>query len=96
VRSAASVDINLQRRIFLNQRTGGTGVIQVNMREQNRIQVRDAKAVNFKLFAQGGQCRARAGVDHSGKVIGAEQRGGDAPCLSGPVQVKQGGNNHKE
>ena len=91
MRRPAGVDINLQRRIFLNQCAGRAGVIQVNVRQQNGVQVRDAKAMRLQPFAQSLQRGARAGVDQRVKIIGAKQRGGDAPGLPGPVQVQQSG-----
>jgi hypothetical protein len=95
VRRAASVNVNLKRGIFLQQGAGGTGVIQVNVSEQDGIQVRHAKALHGELFPKRGQRGSRAGVDQRGKIIGPEQRGGDAPGLPSPIQVKQSRSNHR-
>jgi len=96
VRRTASVNVNLKRRIFLDQGAGGAGMIQVYVSQQDGIQVRDAKAVSGKLLPKICQCGAWAGVNQSGKIIGAEERGGNASRLPGPVQVKQGWGNHRE
>ena len=72
------------------------GMIQMNVREQNGIQVRHAESMQRQLFPQILQSGAGARVDHRGKIIGTNQRGGDAPGFPGPIQVQHGGGNHRE
>jgi len=73
----ARVDIHLKRGIFPNQSAGRTGVVQMNVRQQNRIQVSDAKMVQGELLAQCAERRARPRVDDCGKMLG----GAAAPWL---------------
>ena len=94
MRRPARVDIHLKRGIFPNQSAGRTGVVQMNVRQQNRIQVSDAKMVQGELLAQCAERRTRPRVDDCGKMLGAQQRRGYAPGLPGPVQVQQSRGNH--
>ena len=92
---AARVDINLNRRVFLNQSAGRARVIQMNVSQQNGVQVRDAEAMKGKLVAQCSQRGTRTGVNQRSEMIGPEQRSGNTSGLPGPVQIKQSGGNHK-
>jgi len=49
---AARVNENAQSRILLNERSSRAGVIEMNVREQNRVQVGNVQPVARQLFAK--------------------------------------------
>ena len=69
---AARVNINLQMRIFLYKRTAGTGVVQMNVRQENSLQVRDGEVVSGELLAKIRQCRGGTGIHERAKIVGQQ------------------------
>ena len=57
---AAGVNENAQTRILPNERSGSAGVIEMNVREQNRVQVGNVQPVARELFAK--RAKGRAGT----------------------------------
>ena len=49
---AARVNENAQSRILVNERSSRAGVIEMNVREQNRVQVGNVQPVARELFAK--------------------------------------------
>jgi hypothetical protein len=49
---AARVNINLQMRILLDKGASGTGVIEMNVSEENGFEVWDGTVVNSELLTK--------------------------------------------
>src|SRR5260370_8724153 len=62
-----------QARIFAHQRARGAGVIEMDVREEDRVEIADGNSLRGKARAQCRQRGLRAGVYH-GKCGGAAQQ----------------------
>jgi len=52
VRRAELVDVNLEAGIFADECAGGAGMVQVNVRDEDGVEIGDGEAVGAKLLAQ--------------------------------------------
>ena len=94
VASAQFVDVNTQARIFAQERAGSAGMIQVDVSEKERIQVRDRDAPALKLAAKHGEGNRRAGVNESQLAIAFEEATGDGARMAEIFDVDSCGNRH--
>src|SRR3974390_3090831 len=85
MRSAALVDVDLQTGVLADQGARRTGMIQVNVGQQDKTQVGNAKPSVVQLRAQRVDRRAGSRIDESGDVIIANERAGDRTRMSDPV-----------
>lgn len=65
---AARVNINLQMRIFLYKGAAGAGVVEMNVRQENGLQVSEGTMVRGELLAKILQRRGRTGIDQRAKI----------------------------
>ena len=91
VNCSPSVNKNLQMRILLEKRAGGAGVVEVNVREENRLEVADGAIVEGELFTKIPKRGGWAWIDKSAEIPGAQECGRDGTRTALPVQI-QGGN----
>jgi len=61
VRRALRVDVHGEAGIFAHQRAGSAGVVQVDVRQKNGVEITHANAAGLELLAQSIQRGARAG-----------------------------------
>ena len=71
-------------------------MIEMNVREENRIQVRDAEPVNSKLLAKSRKCGGRAWVNERSEFFEAQKSRGNRPRMAGPDEVERNHRCHKE
>jgi hypothetical protein len=57
------MDVHGEPWIFTDQRAGSAGVIQVDVREKNTVEIAHAEAAGLEPFVQSPERGARAGVD---------------------------------
>ena len=69
---AARVNINLQMRIFLYKGTAGAGVVQMNVRQENGLQVSDGAVVSGELLAKILQRGGGTGIHERAKIAGQQ------------------------
>src|SRR5215469_634709 len=89
MRRAAGMHVDLDGWIFLNQRTGGSGMVQMNVRQQDRAQVRYTQPLLFEPLPQIAERRGRAGINERHKVFRPIQGGGNAAWFARPVQIER-------
>ena len=92
---AASVNINLQLRILLEKRAGRAGVVEVNVRQENRLEVAYGAILNGELFTKIAKRGSWAWIDKSTEILGAQERASDGTRTALPVQIKGGNEIHK-
>jgi hypothetical protein len=95
VRRSNFVNANGQPGILAHQRSAGTRVIHVNMREQDGIKIAYREAMSPKLLAQSLQCRARARVDECAVAFGFQKSCADRLRVAHPVVVERDDRIHK-
>jgi hypothetical protein len=95
VRGAAGMHVDLEARVFADKFAGGSGMIEVNVREQDEVQVGNAEAVQSKLFAQSGNGGGGPGINDGRGVLGAQQGGGNRTRMAAPVQIDGNGWAHR-
>jgi len=66
---ATGMHVDLDGWVFLNERPGGSGVVQMNVGQQDGAQIRYAQSLLFKLLPQIAERRGRAGINESNKVF---------------------------
>ena len=93
---AARVNENAQSRILLNERSSRAGVIEMNVREQNRVQVGNVQPMARELFAKRAKGRAGTRVHQRVEPFRSQQSGSDRARVAGPSQVKRNRRGHKE
>src|SRR5260370_20978817 len=71
------MDVPRQARIFPHQRARGAGVIEMDVREENRVEIADGNPLRGKAGAEGRQRGLGAGVDHGQCGGAAQQTGSD-------------------
>jgi hypothetical protein len=78
VRRAAAVDVDLDVRVLLDDRSDGAGVIEVDVRHQDLADVLEANPFPRQRSGQVRQRRGRAGIDqrHAGGSV-QDRRGDD-------------------
>ncbi len=69
VRRALRVDVHGEAGIFAHQRAGSAGVVQVDVRQKNGVEITHANAAGLELLAQSIQRGARAGVDNGAVAV---------------------------
>src|SRR6266852_6390676 len=88
VRRAEFVNVNGEPRIFAHQRAGSAGVIEMDVREQNGIELRHGKPARLQAFAKRGKSRSRTGVDDRAVAVRFQQSSGNGMRMSNPVGVE--------
>lgn len=92
---AFAVNVNAEPRIFAQQRAGGSGVIEVDVREQDRFEIGKFYAVGKQLRAESFERGGGTGIDDGGvAVVGCEESGGDGARTAIPVDVEDGEGRH--
>src|SRR5215472_4029699 len=69
MRRAQFVNVNCELRILLHQRAGRARVVQMNVRQQNRIEAGHRSAMRAQLLLQCVQRRAGAGIHDSAVAV---------------------------
>ena len=68
VRGAALVDVDRDVRVLAEDGAAGAGVIEVDVREQDRLDVAEAQAAERELLAQHVERAGRAGIDQRDRL----------------------------
>lgn len=87
---ARLVNIDFEVGIFFDERTGRAGVVQMNMREQNGVQVGNAEAARIEMMAECGEGGSRARIEERAMATGFKKSGGNRARTAQPVGVKNG------
>ncbi len=69
VRRAILVDINGEAGIFAHECTGSSGVVQVNVRKQDGVEIAHADAMSMELLVKSFERRARTGIDNRAVAV---------------------------
>ena len=77
MRRAALVHVDAERWIFTDEHAGRTGVIQMDVRQEQRRHIPDRQAGGGERGAQRGQCARRSWIDDRGAAGSVEERGGN-------------------
>ena len=85
---ARLVNIDFEIGIFFDERTGRAGVVQMNMREQNGVQVGDAEAARIEMMAKCGEGGSRARIEERAMASGFKKSGGNGARTAEPVGIK--------
>jgi len=96
MRCAQRVNENTQTRILLNQRSRSASVIEMNVREQNRVQVGNAEAVTRQLFAERAKGGGGARVHQRVASLRSQQSRSDRARVAGPNEVERNSRLHEE
>ena len=88
VRRASFVHVNRKAWIFAHERADRTGVIEMDVREENGVEVLDGESVGLEMGTEGGQGGCGAGVDEGADSGGFEQDGTDGTRTAGPLQIE--------
>jgi hypothetical protein len=94
VERAALVHVNAEVGIFANEGTGGSGVIEVDVGEEDGFEIGDGESAGAEFGAQSFECGGRAGIDDGVMAAGCEKSGGDGVRAAGPVEIERGGRGH--
>jgi hypothetical protein len=94
VERAALVDVHAQVGIFADEGAGGSGVIEVDVGEEDGFEIGEGESAGKELGAQNFECGGRAGVDDGVVTASFEQGGSDGVRAAGPVEVERGGGGH--
>lgn len=87
MRSAALMDVHGESRVFSNQGTRGTSVVQMNVSQQDCIEVLRRQPQGMKLAAETGQRRFRTGIDQHAHAAKIKECRGDGVRPPGPIEV---------
>ena len=77
-------------RIFAHERSGGAGVVEMNVREQDGVEIGDRDTPRAELFAKRRKRRFGPGIDDRAMIFGFEQRGCDGFRAADPIHVEYG------
>jgi hypothetical protein len=55
--------------IFADEGAGSAGVVQVDVRQKNGVEIAHADATGLKLLVQGAERGTRPGVDHGAVAV---------------------------
>jgi hypothetical protein len=77
VTCAARVNINLQMGILPEKRAGRAGMIEVDVREENRLKTRNGAMVDGELCTKRVKSRSRSRIDERAELAGTQKRGSD-------------------
>ncbi len=94
VRRAILVDMHGEAGIFPDQRAGGAGVVQVDVREKDGVEIAHAEAVRLEILLKSFERGARAGIDNGAMAVRFEKRGGNGVRATGPEIVECGDRRH--
>src|SRR5215468_10305898 len=83
---AARVNENAQSRILLNERSSRAGVIEMNVREQNRVQVGNVQPVARELFAK--RAKGRPGTRVHSALNPSDRNRAEAIERGWPAQTR--------
>src|SRR6266446_6065838 len=86
---------DLEAGILAHQRACSAGVVQVDVREKNGVEIAHADATCLQLAMQGLERGARAGVDNGAVAVRLEKRSGDGSPPPHPKIVERGDRVHK-
>ena len=75
--------------IFLDESADGAGVIEMNVREQNRVEILNAYAAAIHFSAKRFERGGRPGIDERVDSVGLHERGGDGFRAAHPVHVNR-------
>ena len=82
------VHVNWKPGIFANQRAAGSGVIHMNVRQQDGVQIAHGQSMRLQLLPKSLQCRTGARVNEHAMAFRFQQRRRDGPWLSHPLVVE--------
>ena len=94
VEGAALVHVNAEAGIFADEGAGGSGVIEVNVGEEDGFEIGDGESAGAEFGAQSFERGGRAGIDDGVMAAGFEESGGDGVRAAGPVEIERGGGGH--
>jgi hypothetical protein len=94
VSSAAGGDVNPKAWIFADERPSGSGVVKVDVSQEDGIEVGNRETVPSELFIKSGESRGRPGINERHAVFGAQEGGGNRATMAGPIEVNGDGRVH--
>jgi hypothetical protein len=94
VESALGVHVNTQIGIFSNHAAGGSGVIEVDVSEEDGFEIGDGESAGAQFGAQCFQSGGWAWIDDGVAAAGFEESGGDGAWAGVPEEVESRGSGH--
>ena len=94
MRRAEFVDIHREAGIFANQRAGSAGMVQMDVREKDGVEIAHAEAMGLELLVKSFERGARSGVDDGAVTVRFEQGGSNGVRTPGPKIVERGDGGH--
>ena len=96
MRRAVLVHIHGEAGVLADQRPGGAGVVQVDVREEHGVEVAHAEAASPELLVQSVECGAGARVDNGVVTVRFEKADSNGTRPPHPEIVKRGDRVHQQ
>ena len=84
---AIGMDIYGEAGVFTDERAGSAGVVQMDVREKDGVEIAHAEAVGPKIFAESFERGARTRIDNGAMAVRFEKRGSNGVRTSRPEIV---------
>lgn len=94
VERAALMDVNAEAGIFADEGAGGSGVIEMDVGEEDGFEIGGGESAGVELGAQSFERGSWAGINDGVMAAGFKESGGDGVRAAGPVEIKRGGGGH--
>ncbi len=91
---SALMHVNAKAGIFSDEGAGGSGVIEVDVGEEDGLEIGDGDSSRMQFGAQRFERGGRAGIDDGVAAASFQESGGDRVWAAGPVKIKRGRGGH--